>query len=257
MMDEKMDKNYRAGERGNVLFLILIAVALFAALSYAVTQSSRTGGGASDGESNLINSAQITQYPASVRTAIVRMIINGVDASQLNFDPPAEFSTTCDAAPDACVFHPSGGGATSVTAPPDIMADGEQGVWIFSSDYAIESIGTTGAANSANDVIAFLPGIKQSVCERLNTELGVRNDTTDADSDGVPDAGIAIGDIPIETENMDDANSNLGIGPAAQGATKMLIDDFVGQPFGCADFDDSQDDPTDADLVYYHVLVER
>ncbi|HEY8190982.1 MAG TPA: hypothetical protein VIG74_01055, partial [Alphaproteobacteria bacterium] len=62
----------RKGERGNVLFLILIAVALFAALSYAVTQSSRSGGGDANSETNLINSATLTQYPAGLRTSIIR-----------------------------------------------------------------------------------------------------------------------------------------------------------------------------------------
>lgn len=253
-MLKKLANEDRASERGNVLFLILIAVALFAALSYAVTQSSRTGGGASDGETNLISSAQITQYPASVRTAIVRMIIGGVDAAQFNFDPPADFGVTCNAAPTACVFHPSGGGATSVTAPPDIMASGTQGTWIFTSDFAIESIGTTASANTANDIIAFLPGIKQSICERLNTELGVPV-VTDADNDGVPDSGIALADIPVVADNMD--NNNLNIGPDAQGAGKELGNDLAGQPFGCADFDASTNQANDSDLVYYHVLMER
>jgi hypothetical protein len=241
-------------ERGNVLFLILIAVALFAALSYAVTQSSRTGGGATDGESNLVNSAQVTQYPASVRTAMVRMQINGVDAAQFNFDRPTAFGTTCDAAPGPCVFHPGGGGATSVTAPPEIMASGLQGTWIFTSDFAISNIGTTGATNASNDIIAFLPGVKQSICERINEELGVPL-VTDADGDGVPDSGIAIGNIPVAADEMD--TGNLSIGPAAQGASKELGGDLSGQPFGCADFNSAANAPNDVDLVYYHVLIER
>lgn len=249
----------RESERGNVLFLILIAVALFAALSYAVTQSSRSGGGASDGEANLVNSAQITQYPASVRTAIVRMIIGGTDVSQLNFDPPSAFGVAtvgCDvvSVSSTCVFHPDGGGATRVTAPPEVMAAGGQGDWVFTSDFAIENIGRTTAANNSNDIIAFLPGVSQSLCERLNTELGVAV-VTDADSDGVPDAGIAFGNIPVIADEMD--NNNLNIGPAAAGAGRRLTNDLSGQPFGCADFDATTNQADDSDLVYFHVLVER
>ena len=244
----------RKSERGNVLFLILIAVVLFAALSYAVTQSSRSGGGGTDGEANLVNSAQITQYPASVRTAIVRMIIGGTDVTQMNFDPPSQFGTTCNAASTACVFHPGGGGATRVTAPPEIMSAGTQGVWIFSSAYDIENIGTTTATNGSNDIIAFLPGVSQSICERLNTELGV-SAGTDADGDNVPDAGIALGNVPTPADEMD--NDNLGIGPAALGAAQRLLNNLSGQPFGCADFDSGNDQADDSDLVYFHVLVER
>ena len=236
----------RKAESGNVLFLILIAVALFAALSYAVTQSSRTGGGATDGEANLVNSAQVTQYPASVRTAIVRMIIGGTDVTQLEFNPPADFS---DLTQDAFgVFHPDGGGATHVTAPPEVMNDGLQGRWVFTSDYAIENIGTI-----ANDIIAMLPGMSQSVCARLNTELGVPNATdTGTDGDAI---GVGPTTLPVEaTHTMDDANT--GIGTAANGVAGFFIDgDFSAQPFGC--FDQSELAVATDELVYFHVLVER
>ena len=73
-------------QRGNALFLILIAVALFAALSYAVTNSGRGGSGI-DKEQAEIAAAQILQYISSIDTAIQRMrVINGCGESEFNFE---------------------------------------------------------------------------------------------------------------------------------------------------------------------------
>ena len=112
-------------EDGNVLFLILIAVALFAALSYAVTQSTRSGGEGSTNETALIDSAQITQYPATIRTAILRMIIRDIEYTNFEFNPPVDFAD-CSSTTQ-CVFHPEGGGATYVTAPSSVMTSGSPG----------------------------------------------------------------------------------------------------------------------------------
>tara|TARA_B100000686_G_scaffold332369_1_gene397038 strand:- start:1861 stop:2559 length:699 start_codon:yes stop_codon:yes gene_type:complete len=71
-------------EAGNALFLILIAVALFAALSYAVTNSERGGGGI-DKEKATILASQMTQDISRVQSAIQRLkIIGGYDQIFLN-----------------------------------------------------------------------------------------------------------------------------------------------------------------------------
>src|ERR1700761_7280485 len=73
--DKKIIRN--RAESGNALFLILIAVALFAALSYAITQSGRGGGNVSN-QTALITAGQITEAPADIRAAVARMLITGV-----------------------------------------------------------------------------------------------------------------------------------------------------------------------------------
>jgi type II secretory pathway pseudopilin PulG len=70
-------------ENGNILFIILIAVALFAALSYAVTQSSR--GGSKDASAELLelHTSEIFQYVASVQNALLRLrVVNGCTATE-------------------------------------------------------------------------------------------------------------------------------------------------------------------------------
>lgn len=243
----KHNKADRRSERGNVLFLILIAVALFAALSYAVTSSSRSGGGDASSETNLVSSASITQYPASVRTSIVRMIISGTTADTIAFDPPP-FTACTGAALDRCVFHPSAGGATHVLASSDVMADGAQGDWTFNGDFEIINIGTSAAGSDGNEVIAFLPGIKQGICTKINDELGFGTTPVITASIAGADPGTA-GYLRIM-----DAALGLNAGQVVLGtggAAGSDIANFDSQPFGCFR------NTATGDFVYYHVLVER
>lgn len=69
---------------GNVLFLILIAVALFAALSYAVTSSTRSGGGDASKEKVILAVNQFEQFKSSVNTSYLRLKMNGCSIESIN-----------------------------------------------------------------------------------------------------------------------------------------------------------------------------
>ena len=250
----------RKGESGNVLFLILIAVALFAALSYAVTQSTRSGSNDSDREQSLISSAQITQYPAGVRTSMVRMILGGIDSDSLYFNPPSDFGSGLDIDDtdgntqdeEQAVFHPAGGGAPYQLAQPDVMSGNAQGEWLFTDQWEVTQIGSTIAGSpNGNDVLALLPGISRSLCQRINEEYGI-SAGTDGDNDGVP-AGPTT-DPVLATHGMIVANAP---GFSANEAA-TIAGDFTGQPYGCYDRDDGDATTTPTNhYIYYHVLLER
>ena len=75
-------------QSGNVLFFILIAVALFAALSYAVTSSTRSGGGNISKEKAQTLASQILNHGIAVRTAVTRMTMSGVPVENLDAYSP-------------------------------------------------------------------------------------------------------------------------------------------------------------------------
>jgi len=242
-------RSNRKGESGNVLFLILIAVALFAALSYAVTSSSRSGGGDANDETNLISSSTITQYPASVRTSIIRMQVSkGVSTSELEFNAPSDFAncgTYGSTLGANCVFHPDGGQATFVPGNADVMAGGTQTDWVFNSENEISLVGRTAGSNAATantaDVVAFLVDIREGVCERINEELGIV---------GIPVETTAI----TVTNTMVNTDGSTAPGIAAAGAGPTIGGDITaldGQAFGC--FRNGATGP----YVYYHVLLEQ
>ncbi len=113
-------------QRGNILFLILLAVVLFAALTYAVTSGMRGGGKDAGGESAQAKAATILQFLQQLDTAAMRMTLTGGQKIEnLSFEhaqkswnmpvsPAAEGNSNCSV--DSCkVFKPDGGNVADQT----------------------------------------------------------------------------------------------------------------------------------------------
>jgi len=235
----------RSGESGNVLFLILIAVALFAALSYAVTQSTRSGGGSTEREQALLGSSAMTQYPTALRTSVIRMILGGIGVEQIFFNPPSgSFGGSGNL--DQQVFHPTGGGAVYQQAAADVMAGGSAGTWSFNANFEIPDIGVAGSGG--NDVTAFLSGVSNAVCIRVNEELGVDLSGCTQTTAGIPDFN-ATTDVDIADDHLDGDTFATGDREDIQGIACTV--GFSGQASGCFY------ETTLTTNVFYSVLLER
>lgn len=156
-------------QQGNALFLILIAVALFAALSYAITQSGR-GGGTINKETMLLKAAQATQQMAYLRSVVTRMIlINGTTASTLDLHT-GDYITTCSTG-DNCLFSPTGGGVTPPTIDPylyDGHLFGQPPKPSYFEGHSIVGVGT-----SAPDPLIAFEDLTQEACLAINKGLGI------------------------------------------------------------------------------------
>ncbi len=225
--------------------VFLVVGVSFGLLSYSVTQSSRSGGGDAMRETSKISSAQMAQYAAGVRTSMVRMIIGGQEAAHLEFNPPSQFAGCTEDPPGSgqyprCVFHPTGGGATWVMSPDDFLT--APSTWRFNGANQIYDVGKTAHAaphQESADLLAFLPNVKQVVCEAINQQLGI---------EGIP---IEAGIVFSEAANMVNLDGHSPTSISASGGTigGDGAEPLNGKPLGCFEQDGA--------YVYYHVLIER
>lgn len=170
-------RHVRSAERGNVLFLILIAVALFATLSYAVIQSTRSGGVGTSKETSTVDVAQILTVSNSYRTTVQRMMVGqGMDGGDIVAVSPSAFGVVSAQLNTQNLYHPTGG-AMPYPIPPKNLMDPvyDTNVWSVNSENEVKNVGATTAIPDIDHVelIAFLPGLKKSVCEAINEKLGI------------------------------------------------------------------------------------
>lgn len=233
-------------ERGNVLFLILIAVALFAALSYAVTQSTRSGGGSADREKSILSGAGLIQYPSALRTSVLRMVLGGADVTTLQFNPPSNIVNAA-----LSVFSPTGGAGLFQNAPSDVMRDGAAGTWFFNIEFSVPEIGTESTPNG-NDLIAFLPGVTASVCEQMNQELNINTANCIPMEGNIPELDATVGQEAEINTNMESGYTLPTTQVTLQGKGGATCRAFTGQPSGCFYAGEGLNQ-----YVVYSVLFER
>lgn len=170
----------KKNESGNVLFIILLAVGLIAALTAAIQGSNNSESANIDDETIAIRVSEIQNYAAELERAVLYIMREAVSESDIRFAHPdahSDYGDIDDTNSDGQqhiyqVFHRNGGAANYRT-PPTAINDGS--AWEFTGMNHMPGMGTSRA-----DLIAVLPNLTQNACERvnqLNGQTGSPDDT--------------------------------------------------------------------------------
>ena len=226
-------------QQGNVLWFILIAVALLGMLTMVLTRSGSTVDQSGDIEQMRISSGQILGYAKSIEAGVQNMKLRGISESDISFENPTTATdyTNANCTDDACkVFHVDGAGLTY----RNFAAANDGSDWIFSGANNVGTtagpVGTT-AAVTGNDLIMLLPNVNQTLCIQINRDLGV---------------GTA-GTLPID----DQIDTTAFTGTYAAGGPTLLEGDTGNlelnrKTAGC--FEDANDSNK---IYFYQVILAR
>lgn len=148
---------------------VLIAVALFAALSFTVGRMIREGGNTdiSDEVSNL-TSSELIQFGTAVKNAVRNAQIDGCADTDISFESVLNSGyTNTNNPPDECrIFDPDGQNI-SWQEPSPKANDGS--TWIFMGNTENEDVGSAGDPELA----MFLPRVNRAICRRINESNGL------------------------------------------------------------------------------------
>ncbi len=142
----------RKSERGSVLVLIFVAIALFAALSFAIGQMLRTNSPEDiSAEKATLFAAELTNYALQMREATQNArITSNCDETQISFANAivSGFEHTPAAPEDCQIFHQSKGYIQYLTPPEDWLDTEQSGQatyrqWLFSGRGCIDQMGSS------------------------------------------------------------------------------------------------------------------
>lgn len=226
-------------QSGNVLFYILIAVSLLAALSYAVSQSGRGSIAAVSDEKARLLATEIIEYANAISNATAQLRLRGCTKAQISFENHVTGNANASAPPDkTChIFELAGGGVTYKPPNPDTLSNISSNGYGFSIADQVSQVGTDCGTTACNEIIFYVHQLKLPVCLALNTLLSIAN-PGDAPPESAADTDLngAAGDV----------YSGSSIGDSITDSTATI---FAGKTAGCM-----YNGPSDT-YAFYRVLI--
>jgi hypothetical protein len=177
----------RSSERGNALVYVLIAIALFAALSFTMGRQTDTGeAGTLDSEKAEIYATELLTYASQARSVIDQMTLSGTEVDNLVFTKPnaAGFNTGSSIHK---VYHPDGGGLSDKPIMPafaDQTSASPAAGWYMGLFNNVEW-----TQSSATDVMLTAFQISKPICEKINLKI--------TGSAAIPVVSVALRDVLV------------------------------------------------------------
>ncbi len=173
-------------QHGGAIVWILVMVALFAALNFAITKGTRSGGASISKEQAALAATEILAYAEAMKRAVQTLQINGCSDTEVSFENPvvAGYEHTPPARNECKIFHPDGGGINYLGPEEDWLDGVNTGKTVYKSWYANENnavsrlgkpLGSGGVCVSGiadcNELMIGIPYIKKEICIAINKKL--------------------------------------------------------------------------------------
>lgn len=256
-------------ERGNILFLILLAIVLFAALTYAVNGGFRVSQDQNIPKEKATSiAAEIMQKATLVEQTVTRLRVVGdckdteiqfTVQNSVAYDTPSPTDKHC------YVFNPAGGGLNSPAFSseyydPALTGATRWGNYVLAANPVI-NVGTDCANpyDSCADLVMFVPFLKKDICTAINKAYGINgipqvtgnmqlnkfNDYQNTDN-GTPNTGKTITGTDITGRNalcIEGKNAVYGVSGATNPTNGQALNSTSGGGTGI--------------YFYYHVVLAR
>lgn len=190
-------------QNGSAFFIILIAIAMFAMLSYALSKGGRSSASAISADQAKLAAEEILSFTDTVRKAVQTLRLRGCTESQISFeiDGSSDYDNPTAPTDSSChVFSLAGGKASYRPMEAVWVENAANRDWWFSGQTPVEGIGT-----ASPELSMWGKDIRPEICSAINKILlGKEPESEDVGAHTARFTGV----YGVVADNMgDDADS--------------------------------------------------